>query len=86
MNEPKGFAQLEVVMYGAKNEYGVDRISVTLEGEALRSVAAQLENISGGKLFYETETTKIWLHGSIAWESEEQREEYLAKNKYVKLT
>lgn len=88
MSEPKASAQLEIIMYGAKNEFGMDRISIRLEGEALLQMAAQLENIGnlpGNRYYYETETTKIWLHGSIDWESEEQRQEYLSKNKYTKL-
>lgn len=86
MDNPKAKARLEIVMYGAKNEFGMDRISVEVSGETLYSIAAQLKNIgnkSGNQFFYETETTKIWLNGSVEWESEEQRQKYLAENKYV---
>lgn len=83
LEEPKGFAQLEVIMYGANNEMGLDRISVRLSGETLLSVAAQLENIGGANLFYETPTTKVWLHGGVIWESEEQRQEYMRNHKYI---
>lgn len=86
MDKPKAIARLEIVMFGAKNEFGVDRISVDVSGETLFSIAAQLQNIgtnSGHPYFYESDTIKIWLNGRVEWESEEQRQKYLAETKYV---
>lgn len=86
MDNPKAIARLEIVMFGAKNEFGTDRISVEVSGETLYSLAAQLQNIgtnSSTPFFYETDTVKIWLNGRVEWESEEQRQKYLAQTKYV---
>lgn len=88
MDEPKAIANLEIIMYPSKERNEVpQRFSLELSGDALYNAAAQLLNMNHADAdngyYFENETTIMWLHGRIKWESEEQRIKYMNKTKFV---